>query len=161
MASAPPPIEVELGDGRRERLGIVASHVLAGASFGGWLPSSLMDLATSPAGAAMAVVIASLVGGLIGAAAGARAWTPPTGRLRWNGRGWSLAAQAGEVDVRIDAGPWMLLRFRSAARRPVWFTLDARTHGNAWHGLRIALLHAKSGATANDGPPDGPGVRAP
>jgi hypothetical protein len=161
MASAPPPIEAELGDGKLERIGIVACHALAGASLGGWLPSSLLDLALPPTGTGIAVAAAALASGLIGALVGAKAWTPPEGLLRWNGRDWSLADQTGQVDVRIDAGPWMLLRFRPAGRRPVWFTLDARTHGNAWHGLRIALLHATPGATAIDDPADEPGTRAP
>jgi hypothetical protein len=159
MASAPPPIEAEPGDGRLERFGIIACHALAGGSLVGWLPSSLLDLAMSPGATAITVGAAALAGSLIGAAAGAKAWTPPVGPLRWNGREWSLAGQTGQVEVRIDAGPWMLLRFRSADSGTVWFTLDSRTHADAWHALRIALLHATPGGSAGGDGSDEPGWR--
>ena len=83
----------------------------------------------------------------------------PALTLRWDGQHWWLArlgrspragaaAQAdpiaGEVDVALDFGGWMLLRFRpvaAAGRRRVPRWLPAQRSGleAQWHALRCAV----------------------
>jgi hypothetical protein len=83
----------------------------------------------------------------------------PAVTLRWDGQQWWLArltrssraaagaqieAVAGEIDVALDLGGWMLLRFRpiSAARRkpsPQWLPVQRRGLEVHWHALRCAV----------------------
>jgi len=83
---------------------------------------------------------------------------PPVS-LHWDGQQWWLArparssraaaaaqidAAAGEIDVALDFGDWMLLRFRpiSAVRRersPRWLPVQRRGLEAHWHTLRCAV----------------------
>ena len=83
----------------------------------------------------------------------------PAVTLRWDGQQWWLArtarssraataaqidAAAGEIDVALDFGGWMLLRFRpiSAVRRersPRWLPVQRRGLEAHWHALRCAV----------------------
>ncbi len=83
----------------------------------------------------------------------------PVVTLRWDGQQWWLArlarssraaaaaqidAIAGEIDVSLDFGGWMLLRFRpiSAARRERasrWLPVQRRGLEAYWHALRCAV----------------------
>jgi len=83
----------------------------------------------------------------------------PAVSLRWDGQQWWLArlarssraaaaapvdATAGEVDVALDLGAWMLLRFRpvpAALRtRPArWLPVQRRGLEAQWHALRCAV----------------------
>jgi hypothetical protein len=68
---------------------------------------------------------------------------PPV-TLRWDGQQWWVEANAGEIDVALDLGGWMLLRFRpvSAARRersPKWLPVQRRGLEAQWHALRCAV----------------------
>jgi len=62
-------------------------------------------------------------------------------RLGWNTQVWQLTPaaggppQPGRVDVAIDLGPWMLLRFVPAQGRDVWLAVGAA----AGAGARAAL----------------------
>jgi hypothetical protein len=45
--------------------------------------------------------------------------------------------------VKLDLGPWMLLRFRpegGGARHDRWLALSQRQSGPGWHGARVALF---------------------
>ena len=83
----------------------------------------------------------------------------PAVALRWDGQQWWLArlarspraaaaaqidAGAGEIDVALDFGGWMLLRFCpvSGARRkpsPQWLPVQRRGLEAHWHALRCAV----------------------
>ena len=83
----------------------------------------------------------------------------PAVTLRWDGQQWWLArlagssraaaaaqidAVGGEIDVALDFGGWMLLRFRpiSAARRERfsrWLPVQRRGLEAHWHALRCAV----------------------
>jgi len=64
--------------------------------------------------------------------------------LRWDGQQWWVEANAGEIDVALDLGGWMLLRFRpiSAAghkRSPQWLPVQRQGLEAHWHALRCAV----------------------
>ena len=83
----------------------------------------------------------------------------PAVTLRWDGQQWWLARPApsswaapaaqidpvcGEIDVALDFGAWMLLRFRpiSAARgerSSRWLPVQRRGFEGRWHALRCAV----------------------
>ena len=83
----------------------------------------------------------------------------PAVTLRWDGQQWWLArlarssraaaaaqidAVAGEIDVALDFGGWMLLRFRPisvAPRARISRWLPVQRHGLEahWHALRCAV----------------------
>ena len=89
--------------------------------------------------------------------AGVCAWyttrSAPAG-LGWDGQRWTLDGVHGQVDVMIDLGPWMLLRYRPPAGAARWLPLpDA---GGALHGLRTAL-YARGSASGDPAAPPAPG----
>ena len=74
--------------------------------------------------------------------------TRPPLRLHWTRRAWRLqegaaspASLQGDVDVLLDLGGALLLRFRPAARRgrARMFALTQADHPGSWHALRCAL----------------------
>jgi hypothetical protein len=81
--------------------------------------------------------------------------------LRWSGRDWQLGPasgdpQSGELDVAIDLGPWMLLRFTPTEplrRRPrtIWLPIQRRGLEPQWHALRCAVYSPRPAPT-EDGP---------
>ena len=115
---------------------------------GGWLGWSLPAAAAVTAGVALFAWIGA------GAALPRRPVT-----LDWSGRQWTLlsppaAAEDGEIDVAMDFGPWLLLRFRTvrAPRRSRWIALQRAGLEPHWHALRCALYSprpaAETGAAA-------------
>jgi hypothetical protein len=80
---------------------------------------------------------ASAAAALLAAAAGWLRARPEPAELRWDGQAWWLDGAAGRVDVMMDLGPWMLLRFRPTAGASRW--LPVPDAGPARHGLRAAL----------------------
>lgn len=68
------------------------------------------------------------------------------GALTWDGSVWQWAPEAenpwqGQVQVMIDLGPWLLLRFRATApaRRECWLAISRRTSAGQWPAWRAAL----------------------
>ena len=67
--------------------------------------------------------------------------------VEWNGREWNLGEgpgrAAGQLDVMIDLGGWLLLRFRpedgSLRRRSHWFATSCGGRHAAWSAFRAAL----------------------
>jgi hypothetical protein len=70
--------------------------------------------------------------------------------LSWDGRAWSLrpegqpidSAQVGDLQVVVDLGPWMLLRFRAegaGSTRPIWLPVQVLGIAAQWHALRCAV----------------------
>jgi len=72
--------------------------------------------------------------------------------LRWDGRAWQLgaptaAALTGELNVVLDLGAWMLLRFKSSASSAiVWLPVQRRGLEGQWHALRCAVYAARPAA---------------
>jgi hypothetical protein len=64
---------------------------------------------------------------------------PGSAHLQWNGEHWAADGSAGEVDLMLDLGPWMLLRFRPTVGRSRWLPVPRREAGAAEQGLRVAL----------------------
>jgi hypothetical protein len=90
------------------------------------------------------------VAGLAAIAAGAlvlRALPRAPVRLAWDGESWTLGAHdnRGEIEVMIDLGPWLLLRFRSevaVAASPRWLSVGGEPARGQFHALRTAVYCA-------------------
>jgi hypothetical protein len=136
----PPPVSVRCGGGRGWRWAVAALRAVAAAAAGAWLAGLLdrFDLAW-----AVAVLAAGAVLGL------SRPWRlPPPVVLVWDGGTWRADGLAGELQVALDLGPWMLLRLRAtpaaggSARRGRWpgrwLPVSAAEAGAGWHALRVA-----------------------
>ena len=64
---------------------------------------------------------------------------PQAVRLTWDGQAWQADGVAGRIDVALDLGRFLLLRWRpTAGGRGRWLPLTATEAGAAWHGLRVA-----------------------
>ncbi len=75
--------------------------------------------------------------------------------LRWDTQRWHLAdepvtdstAAGGHVELAMDWGPWILLRFvpdnAVAWRRAVWLPVQRRGHEASWHALRCTVYCAR------------------
>jgi hypothetical protein len=72
-------------------------------------------------------------------------------RLQWDGRTWLLDGVPGQVEVMIDLGGWMLVRFVTPSQAPgpwagrlQWLPINLGLGGSAPHLCRAAL-HAEAG----------------
>jgi hypothetical protein len=75
--------------------------------------------------------------------------------LRWDTQQWKLGPESsvgdepwsGRVDVSLDLGAWMLLRFEHDAamgrKRSMWVPVQRRGIEPAWHALRCAVYSAR------------------
>jgi len=102
----------------------MALPALAAAVLVAWAAASVM---LAPAAAAIAGVVAW------------RASRPRAVHLQWTGEHWAADGDAGEVDLMLDLGPWMLLRFRPSVGRPLWLPVPRGEAGASEQGLRAAL----------------------
>jgi hypothetical protein len=89
-------------------------------------------------------------------------WQPT--HLRWDGSAWCLCRSSDgddrpcDVNVRIDAGHWLLLRLqaapssveRGAPRWTSWLSLAQSSLPTEWHGLRCALFSMRPSPTRLD-----------
>jgi hypothetical protein len=139
------------------RLGVGVLLAAAAASFVAWA----VAMTDRPRWLPM------LLGGAACLAAVAAAATllrfAPT-RLRWDLECWHLGpasppgapAARGQVEVALDLGSWMLLRFVHEApagrRRVSWLPLQRRGLEGEWHALRCAVYCARPA----EGPAAGP-----
>jgi hypothetical protein len=68
---------------------------------------------------------------------------PKPRTLAWDGEHWRLgpAGGAGRVDLMIDLGGWLLLRFSAdgAGAATAWLAVSGTAAGASLHGLRLAL----------------------
>ena len=126
---AAPPVSVRCSGGARWRWAQTLLPALATGVFAAWL--LLMNAQSATPACALALAI-----GLV-------AWrfsVPREAVLAWDGQRWTADGNAGELDVMIDVGGWLLLRLRpespGAAR---WIGCTAREAGPAWHALRAAV----------------------
>ena len=109
-----------------------------------------------------------LVAGLSVSAALALAislWRVPAAVLVWNGQAWQVRrldadqapASDGNLEVCLDLGPWLLLRFTphhaAGKRAPRWLPVQRSAVGPHWHALRCALfspqMTARRGSAAD------------
>ncbi|WP_298231525.1 hypothetical protein [uncultured Azohydromonas sp.] len=103
-----------------------------------------------------AVVVALLMAGLLWRRSGVAACA-----LTWDGAQWWLLARgesaprAGRVQLMIDLGAWLLLRFRAVQgdARGHWLALSQARHCPHWHALRCALYAHGAAANAAAGVP--------
>jgi hypothetical protein len=91
-----------------------------------------------------APVTAALVLGLVVAALAAvqmqRAQTSQTpADLIWNGSQWQWQGVAGDTQVALDLGSWMLLRFDPLTGRRRWIAASRASAEGPWAALRAAL----------------------
>ena len=91
-----------------------------------------------PSGPAWLVVVAVA---LLAALLAWRRARPQALLLAWDGQRWTADGCAGDLDVMIDLGPWMLLRLRPAdtTRRAVWIPVSVSATSMARHALRAAV----------------------
>jgi hypothetical protein len=128
-----PPVGVTCSAGGAWR---ASGAGLAALSAGVTLVWTLLHLDIPAAVAWLSAAVAALAAG--GATWRAAASAPVA--LRWDGQRWLADDAEGEVDVMIDFGAWMLLRWRGAGTR--WFPLPESEAGGAWPALRRALYAA-------------------
>lgn len=98
---------------------------------------------------------------LAGVAVGALAMSllrAPAASLRWDGSGWACGEAAtpssapipGDLDVAIDLGSFMLLRFASregTRRKSVrWIPVERRGPEREWHSFRCAVYSPRPAA---------------
>jgi hypothetical protein len=141
---APPPIVVTSSRFGCWRGALGALAVGAGAVTATWIVASAGQ---RPAALLLAVALLALV--LLGAAMLGLRIRPF--ELRWDGARWWCACGApraaeprsGEVQVALDLGSWLLLRFVDEApaqrRRTSWLPLQRRGLEAHWHALRCAV----------------------
>ena len=151
-----PPVSVQatgsgLWRGLHGLLGSLAAAALAAWAGAWWWPES--------AGPQMWPWLAAVASALVaGAVLGWRGAAEPPRTLTWSGQRWEADGVAGELDVMMDLGRWLLLRLRpsdgSAAR---WLPLCARRSDGAWHPLRAAVYSRPPEST----PPAPPAASRP
>jgi hypothetical protein len=125
-----PPVSLRCDGSRAWRAVQALLAATACASLVAWLALH------AGAGASGALAAAALCAAIAGAAIWRRLRPQPV-ELQWDGQRWALDGAVGRVDVMMDLGPWLLLRFRAAAGRDRWLSVPRA--GRARHGLRAAL----------------------
>ena len=132
-----------------ERFGVWRGAVFV-AALAGVLVMAGGLMAQAPAAPAI-VRWAAAVLGLVLLAWGVSAARVRPVSLRWDGQLWHLGAPdsaghepaSGELQVALDLGPWMLLRFRPGAStwrtRATWRPVQRRGLEPQWHALRCAV----------------------
>jgi hypothetical protein len=138
------PVRLRCDGGGAWRAAQTLVAAAAGAALAAW---SGLHAGLAPAVAGSSAFAAAGV-------AAAVAWylaRPRPADLQWDGQRWSLDGAVGQVDVMIDLGAWMLLRFRPAAGAARWLSVPEA--GPARHGLRAALYSRAVAGPASDASP--------
>ena len=127
---AAPAVSVWCGGAGAWRACRAALPALAATALGAWALEHL-QWAVWPA-LGLAPAVAALAWG----------WARPQPlHLAWDGQQWHADGRAGQLDLMMDLGPWMLLRLlpHDAPRRSLWIALDASDAGVNHHALRAAV----------------------
>ena len=111
------------------------------------------------------IAAAAATAGLATLAVCASLWRPASGVLRWDGLGWTFVPgiagaepESGRVEVSVDLGSFMLLRFIREAppeRRAVrWLPTQRRGLEREWHSFRCAVYSPRpvAGSAGVDAP---------
>ena len=145
------------------------SCVIAVRRFGAWrvavcivtaaaLASLVAWVLFTPLGHGAPVRIAAGLASLAALAVAASLCRMPAGALRWDGSGGafaglslsSVAPTSGELEVAIDLGAFLLLRFTSrtvAGRRSIrWIPVGRRGLEREWHSFRCAVYSPRPAA---------------
>jgi hypothetical protein len=149
-----PAVHLSLEADTSWRVGLCLLGAAAAASPLMWL--ALWLLVPPLAALGVAAAVALLVAGLLWRRSGVSARA-----LAWDGAQWWLLARdesaprAGRVQLMIDLGAWLLLRFRAARgdARGHWLALSQARHRPHWHALRCALYAHGVAANAAAGVP--------
>jgi hypothetical protein len=132
---AAPPVDVTLGNGRREKATVAVVWTAACAAVAAWLDAHLPG---------QWLTVIAPVGALLGGAMGWRVASPMRGRLAWDGVHWSWRVAAGisvplhGLRIALDLGGWLLLRDDAGH----WCGIAAGDVQAQWHGLQLALRSA-------------------
>jgi len=144
----PGAVTFEIRRPRWVRPGLLALHLLAASTLVGWcVAMSSREDWTALAWAPLAGLAWLLAVG----------WMPlASGGLRWDGQNWHLtgsmldagAQREGSLAVALDAGSWLLLRFRPRGepRRwssSVWMVLARHASVDEWCALRRTIYSAR------------------
>jgi len=125
--------------------------ILLIASAGSMAAFALARGESAPAGWRIAGLVASLAIVL----AGTRLLRCPPMSLRWDSQRWHLGPEstageepcAGSIDVCLDFGAWMLLRFEhdvtTGRARFSWLPVQRRGLEVHWHALRCAVYSSR------------------
>ena len=115
--------------------------ILAGAGLAtlvGWA-------ATRESPFSIAVLAPAMVATLVSGWVSASLWRISAQSLRWDGQAWHLDAVPGNVELAIDLGPWMLLRFSPSTGGPVqWLPLQRLGLEAQWHSLRCGVYSPRT-----------------
>jgi hypothetical protein len=134
----PPPVSVHCGGGRGWTWAVATLCALAAAALAAWVAGLLERFDLAAAAALLAAAAALLA---------CRPWRQPRPTaLVWDGSAWQADGVAGDVQVAVDLGGWMLLRLRPFTGAPAatrvlpwrWLPVAAADAGPAWHALRVA-----------------------
>ena len=159
---AAPAFEFDVAPARRERVALAMIGGACTAVVAAWI-WSLVDATAGPAGrGAMAWLALSVGATVLGGWAGWRLAPREPRTLAWRQGQWTLCRRAaapceGTVQVKLDLGGWMLLRFRPTADSAAsWLAVSDHDAGLAWHPLR-ATLFAPGVSEQTHGPGQGVG----
>ena len=145
---ASPPIEISLNRYGWWHAAVATLASVTAAAVAAWA----LTVSNQRNGWEIALVIACAA--LAIALGASTAGTSPA-VLRWDGQAWRLSQGAGAgvrvlegtLQVSIDLGPWMLLRFVAASpdrrRIIVWLPVQRPGLEAGWHALRCAV-HARA-----------------
>ena len=137
-----PPCAITVARFGAWRAAVAALALAALASLAAWLVGSPLGEDTRIRVGVGAAALATL-------ALAASLWRQPAVRLRWDGLAWAVAAPAdgaevsGRLEIAIDLGSFLLLRFTPAGRSgPVavsWIPVGRAGLEPEWHGFRCAV----------------------
>ncbi|MCE9659451.1 MAG: hypothetical protein K8R60_12890 [Burkholderiales bacterium] len=138
-----PPCEVTVVRFAAWRTAVAVVAAAALLSLAAWLLTSPLGESAWVRGAVAAAALATL-------ALAASLWRVPPVRLVWDGFGWSVApvsgaepATSGTLDVAVDLGAFLLLRFVAVGRRGPgglrWIPVGRAGLEREWHAFRCAV----------------------
>lgn len=148
MPPDPTSLSIEYRTSAAWRFGTAALTAAAALGLGWWGVSVLQRGAPGRIWLGLPAVLAL--------AAAASMGRMRAGHLHWDGELWQLTEAApgdevgypGALDVALDGGHWMLLRFRATESRPgrgvQWLALSRRDLGSEWQALRCAVYSPRS-----------------
>jgi hypothetical protein len=152
---ASPPIEVRLHRFGAWHVAIATLGLVMVVAIARWM----VTVWGQAMPAVLALAAAATIGGFVSLAACA---SVRSGTLQWDGVKWqwtcsraaSGAPVAGVLQIRIDLGFWMLLRFVAdfpvGLGRVTWLPVQQRAIAGDWHALRCAVHGPTQGGEGHE-----------